>query len=235
MKRCLRKGIGLRRLTLDLTLSKAEAVVNTRPLTYVNEEFESGFSLTPAHFLNSNLRCFPLIDTDINYCPSEDSMTTLLNKWKKGKKQLNIFWDIWRNEYLASLREASPYHKTLTNQIQVESRKGEVVLIKEDKIPRGMRKLGKIEKLNRGKDCNVRAVTIYLSNGHYVQRAINQLYPLEVAKHLLTPEEDNQMSDKVGEYSQHAGREISIRKAAITARKRINELLKTNALTIIFN
>ena len=43
-----------------------------------------------------------------------------------------------------------------------------------------------------------------------------ELYPLEVTKHLQAPEEDNQVSDRVGEHSQHAGREISIRKAAIT-------------------
>jgi len=82
VKRCLGKGIGCKRLTLDqfiVLLSEVEAVVNTRPLTYVYEEFESGFSLTPAHFLNSNLRCFPLMNEEIDYCPSEDSMTTLLN------------------------------------------------------------------------------------------------------------------------------------------------------------
>ena len=114
-ERCLRKGIELKRLTLDqfiVTLSEAETVVNTQPLTYVYEEFESGFSLTPAHFLDSNLRCFPLIDAEIDYFPSEDSMTTLLNKWKKGQR------DMWRNEYLASLKEASPYHKTLKNQMR---------------------------------------------------------------------------------------------------------------------
>ena len=80
----------------------------------------------------------------------------------------------------------------------MEPRKGEVVLIKEDKIPRGMWKLGKFEKLNRGEDGNVRAVTIYLSNGHYVQRAINQLYLIEVIKHLQTPEEDNQVKPQKG-------------------------------------
>ena len=171
-------------------LSEVEAVINTRPLTYVYEEFESGFSLTPAHFLSSNLRCFPLMDDEIDYCPSDDSMTTLLNIWKKGQKQLNSFWDMWRGEYLASLREASPYHKTVRNQIQVEPRVGEVVLMKEDKIPRGMWKLGKIERLNKGKDGNIRSATIYLSNGRSVQRAINQLYPMEISKYLQASEED---------------------------------------------
>jgi len=53
VKRCLRKGIGRKRLTLDqfiVLLSEVEAVVNTRLLTYVYEEFESGFSLSQHTF-----------------------------------------------------------------------------------------------------------------------------------------------------------------------------------------
>jgi len=42
-----------------------------------------------------------------------------------------------------------------------------------------MWKLGRIERLNKGKDDNIRSATIYLSS---VQRAINQLYPLEISK-----------------------------------------------------
>ena len=93
----------------------------------------------------------------------------------------------------------------------------------------------KIEKLNRGKNGNVRSVTVYLSNKRCVQRAINQLYPLEITRYLQTNEEDIQVSDRVGEHLQNAGHERPIRKAAITTRKRINELLKTNALTILFS
>ena len=46
VKRSLRKGIGLKRLTLDqfvVMLVEIEAVINTRPLTYIYEEFPSGF------------------------------------------------------------------------------------------------------------------------------------------------------------------------------------------------
>jgi len=52
----------------------------------------------------------------------------------------------------------------MKNQIQIKPRKGEVILIKEDKILLDMWKLGKIEKINGGKDNNVRSVTVYLSN-----------------------------------------------------------------------
>ena len=62
-----------------------EAVVNKRPLTYVNDDFSSGFTLMPAHFLNSNLRPFPLMDSEVDYCPKDDSVSSLLNTWKKGK------------------------------------------------------------------------------------------------------------------------------------------------------
>jgi len=67
-----------------------------------------------------------------------------------------------------------------------------------------------------------------------VQRAINQLYPLEISKYLQASEED-QLSDRMGEHLQHAGHERPIRKTALTARNIINELLRTNALTILFN
>jgi len=51
-------------------------------------------------------------------------------------------------------------------------------------------------------------------------------------KYLQASEEDNQLFDRIGEHLQHAGHERPIRKAALTARNSINELLKINALTI---
>lgn len=88
VKRCLRKAIGTKRLTLEqfvVILTEVEAVLNTRPLTHVYEDFESGFTLTPAHFLTANLRPMPVMETEIDYCPSEDSAPTLLNIGKKAR------------------------------------------------------------------------------------------------------------------------------------------------------
>ena len=58
VKQGLRKGIGHRLLYWDklLTmLAEVEAIINTRPLTYVYGDFLSGFTLTPAHFLTDIL------------------------------------------------------------------------------------------------------------------------------------------------------------------------------------
>ena len=57
IKRCLRKAVGRRHLSLEqliTLLAEIEAVLNSRPLTYVYEDFESGFTLTPAHFMVAN-------------------------------------------------------------------------------------------------------------------------------------------------------------------------------------
>ena len=100
MKRSLRKRIGKRRLTLDhfvVILAQVEAIVNTRRLTYVYDDFDSDFTLTPAHFLNSN--SFPLMDSEVDYGPTDDSVTALLDHWKKGQIQLDTFWNLWRSDY----------------------------------------------------------------------------------------------------------------------------------------
>ena len=78
-------------------------------------------------------------ENDYNYYPVNDSATSLLEVWKKGQQQLNSFWDIWRNEYLLSLREKSPvYYRNQKNQIDNTPQVGQVVIIKDEKLPRHM-------------------------------------------------------------------------------------------------
>ena len=58
VKQGLRKEIGRKLLSWDKLLTmitEVEAIINTRPLTYVYGDFLSGFTLTPAHFLTTNL------------------------------------------------------------------------------------------------------------------------------------------------------------------------------------
>jgi len=241
VKRALRKGIGSKRLTLDqfvVVLAEVEAVVNTRPLTYVYEDFKSGFTLTPAHFLNSNLKPFPLMDSEIDYCPTEDSVTTLLNKWRKGQIQLNTFWNVWRSDYLTSLRDRTPHHKFAKGQIHTHPEVGQVVLIKEDNVPRGVWKIGRIQSLRNSVDGKIRSAEVYLPNGRHITRAINCLYPLEItdksnqATPMININNDEGLVQRAG-HTQEIKR-LPIRQAAITARKRVNQLLKDNALTVLF-
>ena len=136
---------------LAAILAELEAIVNTCPLTYVYDEFDSGFTLTPA-FLTSQFA--PLMITSIDeteadedYNPVMDSATSLLETWKRGRQQLNSFWNMWRGEYLLSLREKSSlHHRKEKNQTSSTPQVGQVV-IKDPRMPRRMWKLGRIEKL----------------------------------------------------------------------------------------
>lgn len=46
---------------------------------------------------------------DKDYTPHMSSTDNLLSVWKKEKKHLNRFWQIWRDDYLLSLRERTTF------------------------------------------------------------------------------------------------------------------------------
>ena len=55
VKSCLRKSVGrllLSKDQLDTFLSETEAVMNSRPLVYVDGDINSNNAIAPAHFLN---------------------------------------------------------------------------------------------------------------------------------------------------------------------------------------
>ena len=245
VKQSLQKSIGQKGLTLDqliTILAEVEGIVNTCPLTYVYDEFDSGFTLTPAHFLNSHFLPLMMTSTDMdeadyNYYPVKDSTTSLLEIWKKGQERLDSFWDIWRNEYLLSLREKSSlYHRSEKNQIASVPQVGQVVIIKDEKMPRRMWKLGRIERLITGTDGNICTADIYLPGNRHMQCSINMLYPLE----LYDEQADKSSGDVISQDAGHSenGSVKSVkpptRQAAITARQKINKFLENNILTVLF-
>lgn len=99
VKRSLRKAIGKICLTNEqpLTLLKeAEAVVNSRPLVYVENDINPYVTLPPSHFLSLNPKIgLPAHNGDIiesDYNPNITSAEKLLVTWKKGLKHLDSFW-----------------------------------------------------------------------------------------------------------------------------------------------
>ena len=117
-KRALKKAVGKTCLTekqLVTILAEVEAVVNSRPLVYVDDDINSVHVLTPSDFLSMNpnhvipdsISSFKDGDIqDTDYTEGKVSTTDkLLDIWKSGQRKLNEFWNLWKNDYLLSLRE----------------------------------------------------------------------------------------------------------------------------------
>lgn len=112
VKRALRKTVSRKLLTyvqLQTVLKEVEATVNARPLVYICDDIDSTITLTPGHFLtlnpNTGVPELEYDENDVDYNPYESTAERLLQTWKKGQRLLNVFWKIWRDEYLLSLRE----------------------------------------------------------------------------------------------------------------------------------
>ncbi|VDI16697.1 Hypothetical predicted protein [Mytilus galloprovincialis] len=190
VKRSLRKSLNKRLITdvqMRTIIKEIEAVVNSRPLIYVGEDINSKITLTPSHFLMLNPTTgIPDVDFDLDdpdYSPLESSKEKLLKAWKKGQKLLDSFWNLWRNEYLLSLRERT---QTKLKSCRVQSsflpQIGDVVLIK-DNLPRSTWRMGKIVKLISSNDGEIRSAKVQVSTGLILGRPLNLLYPLELDCH----------------------------------------------------
>ena len=180
VKRCLRKILGMAKLSQDelsTVLVEVENTLNTRLLTYLYDEL--GDILTPSHLLcgfrMSNLS--ENIKSDID-C-SEDH-NKLARRFFYLTNRLSHFWNRWRKEYLTDLRE---YHKE--NNSKVDSvAEGDLVLIYEDKVKRGLWKMGIIENLIVGKDGKTRGTTVRKagkSKPELITRPLQKLVPLEIS------------------------------------------------------
>ena len=186
-KRCLRKTIGRARVTYDellTTVTEVEMILNSRPLSYVStENIEE--PLTPLHLLvGHRLLSLP----DPSHACGEDtidvSQETLSKRERYLGKIMEHFWKRWRTEYLLQLRECHRYSmgvKSLTPQHGLSQ--GDIVLVHNEKHPRGFWKLARIERLLEGPNKKIRGAVIRIpsrSSGTILRRPLKCLYPLEI-------------------------------------------------------
>ena len=195
-KRALKKTIGKKCLTerqLATILTEAEAVLNSRPLVYVDDDINSNSALTPQDFLSLySLHVIPNLteeaDPEFDFT-RRSSAKQLLQTWKCGQKHLNQFWKLWRSEYLLSLQERPQMGlKCPRSTVAASPRVGDVVLIKEE-LPRGRWKVGRICELIPSKDQRIRSAKITVAPCKVIKRALNHLYPIECPEERVASKE----------------------------------------------
>ena len=179
VKRLLRKTLGqtcLMEDELETRIVKVEAVVNSRPLTYVYSDARDPEPLTPSHLL---------IGRRLNLLPPLCSQQVTNADWSADELRdcavsrdnwADSFWKLYRAEYMHSLR--LPLKGT--NQ-PVEVKVGDVVHVEEENAPRLTWLLGRVVSVCRSPiDGVVRAAYVQVPKGKILRRSVNHLYPMEV-------------------------------------------------------
>ena len=155
MKRCLKKAIGRARLSHDelfTAVTQVEAMLNSRPLTYLSSE-ELEEAVTPSHLLvGYRLLCLPDIQGDVSDPDfgEAQSHASINQRLEHLKMVLEHFWKRWRREYLQDLRDRHRYSNHLQGSGEIKV--GDVVVVHSDKYPRTFWKIGVIEQLLSGGD-----------------------------------------------------------------------------------
>ncbi|XP_058839077.1 uncharacterized protein LOC131694616 [Topomyia yanbarensis] len=153
---------------LETFMVEAEAIVNSRSLTYLPLASEEHEALTPNHFLlgsSSGVRQ-PAMETT-------GSSKALRSSWDEIQHQLDVFWRRWTREYLPTLTKRPKWcgeAKPVTE--------GELVLVVGD----GRRNewtRGRIAQVIKGVDGRIRQAIVQTARG-LVRRPVARLVVLEV-------------------------------------------------------
>ncbi|KAK6028056.1 hypothetical protein OSTOST_05904, partial [Ostertagia ostertagi] len=100
-------------------------------------------------------------------------------------------------------------HNYSERDFWVVRKKGEIVLIEQDLLPRSAWSYGKVIDLNLSNDGLVRSAKVLTPNGNVLQRPLNKLYPLEIravdkdateAPKECTPRELGQLRTVINEF-----------------------------------
>ncbi|XP_066932794.1 uncharacterized protein [Clytia hemisphaerica] len=132
--------------TLQTVMTEVEAVLNSRPLTYVSNDPNDLEPLTPNHFLLGRPSSKPItsVDYEIRSAPRK--------KWKQVQSITNQFWDRWSKEYLATLTTRSKWRKTSSPALK----EGDLVMMLEKNLVRSQWTLGRIKEVFKSSDGEVR-------------------------------------------------------------------------------
>ena len=169
---------------LSTLLCEIEAIMNSRPISYVYDDIHEGQAITPSLLLcGKDLTQLPA--GMFNHKFDRKQPQTCRERLKYLEKLKTYFWTRYTREYLTEL---SDRHLTQRHGKEVrEPKVDDIVLVKEGsdtvKIPRHKWKVARVVQLHPGRDGRVRSVDINLTQEgkplvlrHYSPR---KLVPLE--------------------------------------------------------
>ena len=139
------------RLTDDIlstVFCRVENIVNSRPITKSSDDPNDDVALTPNHLL----LCQGNPSVNWGVFSSGDMY---VKKWRFVQSITDRFWDRWCKEYLTLLHARQKWQQPVKNL-----KPGDLVLVQDVNVPRGLWPLGLVTEIRMGRDNLVRSVRI---------------------------------------------------------------------------
>ena len=161
VKKSLRKVVGeayLSYIEFNTILLEVESLINARPITWDYDDPNEPGPIAPSDLLYGRpFKQFPPMH--------EVKVDGKLPQMCKGRlryleKVKTHWWDRWQNEYLKELQEVHTHRKVSNNEKAAVV--GDVVLVRNQNLPRGSWKLGVISEVKPGKDGLIRTAKVEL-------------------------------------------------------------------------
>lgn len=159
-------------------LCEVEFIVNCRPISFVSDSRVTAQPIRPIDFLSPHVNTNLLVPltSSLGSQITRSNKEQLILSLEHGQNKLQEFWKRWSKDYLLALRER--FNKTYKSGCKRMPKNGDVVLVYEENIPKGLWKLAIITN-NKSLDKNSRSVIIRFPSGHVTKRAVEHLFPLE--------------------------------------------------------
>ncbi|XP_062547153.1 uncharacterized protein LOC134212888 [Armigeres subalbatus] len=153
---------------LETVVLEAEAIVNSRPLTYVPLDDAEQEALTPNHFL--------LYGTSGILQPKSPLVcdgAILRDSWRLSQYLADVFWRRWVREYLPTISRRTKWFEPVKPM-----EPGDVVVVVDENKRNGWQRARVIE-ISKGKDGQVRSAVVKTAGG-ILKRPVVKLAVLDV-------------------------------------------------------
>lgn len=153
---------------MNTLLVQIEAILNSRPITPLSCDPSDLVPLTPSHFL---------LGRTLTLLPSpqvHDDSLHLLPRYQRVQQLKAHFWDRFYHEYISELQKRVKWHRS-----NAELREGDMMIVKDDRLPPNRWVIGRITELHKGSDGIARVADLRTQTGT-IRRAYNRLVPLPI-------------------------------------------------------
>ena len=148
-------------------LCEVEKIMNSTPLTHVSVDPADDDVLTPFHFLIGRATASYPVGT-------EEQDGDLRKRWRYAQTLADHFWRRWMREYLPAISRRSKWLNS-TRNVEI----GDVVIVADERHPRGLWPKGIVEEVMTGRDGTVRSARVRTMHGH-PHRPVRKLVVLPI-------------------------------------------------------